>query len=36
MNMDFDQHKKQVQMISEYLDKMGQDKELDFIEYKTR
>jgi hypothetical protein len=36
MNMDFDQHKTQVQMITEYLDKVGEENEMDFIEYKIR
>lgn len=34
--MDFDQHKTQVQMITEYLDKVGEENEMDFIEYKIR
>jgi NAD kinase len=36
MNMDFDQHKKQISMIIDYLDEVGGSNELEFIEYKHR
>lgn len=36
MNMDFENHEKQIAMIIEYLDKVGSENELDFIEYKSR
>ena len=36
MNMDFDHHKNQISTIIEYLDKVGEEDESEFIEHKLR